>query len=73
MWSVKHTLEYEDWFTRQDEENKMVINARVILLSEFGPNLGRPYVDTIKGSKIMEEEDEWCNKNDGIKDVSWVC
>ena len=51
MWPVKYTLEYEDWFTKQDEENKMIINAKVILLSEFGPNLGRPYVDTIKGSK----------------------
>ena len=51
MWPIKHTVEYEDWFTQQDEENKIVINAKVILLSEFGPNLGRPYVDTIKGSK----------------------
>ena len=51
MWPVKYTLEYEDWFTEQDEESKVVINSKVILLSEFGPNLGRPYVDTIKGSK----------------------
>jgi len=51
MWPIKHTIEYEDWFIEQDEENKIVINAKVILLSEFGPNLGRPYVDTIKGSK----------------------
>jgi hypothetical protein len=29
----------------------MAINAKVILLSEFGPQLGRPYVDTIHGSK----------------------
>ena len=31
----------------------MVINAKVMVLSEFGPNLGRPYVDTIKGSKYV--------------------
>ena len=30
----------------------MAINAKVLVLSEFGPNLGRPYVDTIKGSKF---------------------
>ena len=29
----------------------MAINAKIILLSEFGPHLGRPYVDTIHGSK----------------------
>ena len=51
MWTINYTTEYEDWFTSQDEENQMVINAKVMVLSEFGPNLGRPYVDTIKGSK----------------------
>jgi hypothetical protein len=51
MWSIEYTQEYEDWFSFQEEENKIAINAKVILLSEFGPQLGRPYVDTIHGSK----------------------
>jgi hypothetical protein len=51
MWPIEYTQEYEDWFSIQDEENKMAINAKVILLEEFGPHLGRPHVDTIKGSK----------------------
>jgi hypothetical protein len=51
MWSIEYTKEYETWFTNQEEENKMAINTKVILLQEFGPNLGRPYVDTIHGSK----------------------
>jgi len=51
MWSIGYTQEYEDWFSSQEEENKIAINAKVILLSEFGPHLGRPYVDTISGSK----------------------
>lgn len=51
MWNPKYTQEYEDWFSVQDEETKIVINAKVIVLSEFGPQLGRPYVDTIKGTK----------------------
>jgi hypothetical protein len=42
MWPVKYTNEYENWFALQEEENKMVINAKVILLSTFGPQLGRP-------------------------------
>ena len=46
-----YTQEYEDWFSTQSEENKVVINSKVIVLSEFGSKLGRPYVDTIKGSK----------------------
>ena len=51
MWHIGYTQEYEDWFSVQKEDDKMAINAKVILLSEFGPHLGRPYVDTIRGSK----------------------
>jgi len=51
MWPIDYTPEYEEWFSLQEEENKMAINAKVILISEFGPSLGRPYVDTIHGSK----------------------
>ena len=51
MWSIGYTKEYEDWFSAQEEENKIAINAKVILLSEFGPHLGRPYVDAIHCSK----------------------
>ena len=51
MESPGFTNEYENWFTSQDEEAKIIINAKVLVLQEFGPNLGRPYVDTIKGSK----------------------
>jgi len=32
-------------------KRQKLINAKVIVLNEFGPTLGRPYVDTIKGSK----------------------
>ena len=51
MESPNFTNEYENWFTSQDEEAKIIINAKVLVLQEFGSNLGRPYVDTIKGSK----------------------
>jgi hypothetical protein len=51
MWPIEYTKEYEDWFSLQEEDNKVAINTKVILLSEFGPQLGRPYVDTIQGSK----------------------
>ena len=51
MWPIKYTTEYEDWFTSQDKNHKVVINAKILVLKEFGPHLGRPYVDTIQGSK----------------------
>jgi len=37
MWEIEYTKEYENWFSSQDEENKIVINAKVIILSEFVP------------------------------------
>ena len=51
MWEIEYTKEYENWFSSQDEDDKIIINAKVLILSEFGPNLGRPYVDTIRSSK----------------------
>jgi len=51
---LRYTQEYEDWFSVQDEENQIIINAKILVLAEFGPNLGRPYVDTIKGSKYKK-------------------
>ena len=51
MWPLEYTNEFEEWFVAQKEDHKMAINAKAILLAEFGPNLGRPYVDTLQGSK----------------------
>jgi len=51
MESPRYTKEFEDWFSSQNEDAKILINAKIIVLKEFGTNLGRPYVDTIKGSK----------------------
>jgi len=50
----RYTQEYEAWFSAQDEESKILINAKVLVLAEFGSHLGRPYVDTIKGSKYKK-------------------
>ena len=35
-----YTKEYENWFSLQNEDDKIIINARVLILSEFGPDLG---------------------------------
>jgi len=51
---LRYTQEYENWFTSQNEEDQILINAKVLVLAEFGPQLGRPYVDTIKGSKYRK-------------------
>jgi hypothetical protein len=51
-WAVSSSLEFDEWFSSLDEQGKEAVLSRVYLLQEFGPDLGRPYVDTLKGSKV---------------------
>ena len=49
--ALESTREYLDWFKEQSAPVQEAIRAYVKLLLERGPSLGRPYVDTLKGSK----------------------
>ncbi|MDA8409596.1 MAG: type II toxin-antitoxin system RelE/ParE family toxin [Treponema sp.] len=48
--TLESTREYMDWFVAQDEPVQEATRAYVKLLIARGPELGRPYVDTLKGS-----------------------
>ena len=50
MWVVSSSEEYDKWFFSLDEQSKEAVLTRVYLLQEFGPALGRPYADTLKGT-----------------------
>lgn len=39
------------WWKTLDENEQVSIAASVLVLEEEGPNLGRPHVDTIEGSR----------------------
>ena len=52
MWPVDATEEYLQWFAAEPAEVQEAILAKVLLLQEFGPQLGRPHADTLKGSRI---------------------
>ena len=52
MWAVNATDEYLEWFGKQTAESKEALLVKVLLLEEFGPQLGRPHADTLKGSRI---------------------
>jgi hypothetical protein len=52
VWTVSATDEYLTWFRAQSGESKEALLAKVILLEEYGPQLGRPHADTLKGSTI---------------------
>src|SRR3569833_2625348 len=50
-WTVEIGNEFEPEFDRLAEEVQDEILALSRLLEQFGPQLGRPRVDTLKGSK----------------------
>ena len=51
MWNVDSSDEYDAWFLTLDEESKEAVLQRVLLLRQYGPQLPRPYSDTLHGSK----------------------
>jgi hypothetical protein len=50
-WAVEMADEFETEFQALHEEVRTEILALAIVLQEFGPQLGRPRVDTLKGSR----------------------
>lgn len=51
MWDVEFTDEFGRWWGLLDEAEQESIATSVELLRQLGPNLGRPHVDAIKGSR----------------------
>ncbi|HEX3216690.1 MAG TPA: type II toxin-antitoxin system RelE/ParE family toxin [Aestuariivirgaceae bacterium] len=51
LWTVEFDDVFAEEFSELDEDVKVELAAMIILLGRFGPQLGRPHVDTLKGSK----------------------
>jgi hypothetical protein len=54
VWNVEGTDEFADWFGRLDTSNKEKVEAAIEELEEKGPGLGRPWVDSLKGTELKE-------------------
>jgi hypothetical protein len=50
-WEVLYTDEFGKWFEALAEKQQDAIIARVDLLEQHGPALGRPVVDTVAHSR----------------------
>jgi hypothetical protein len=50
-WEVEGTDQFIEWFDTLDTEERRAIFAAMEVLEAEGPNLGRPLVDTVKGSR----------------------
>lgn len=51
MWEIERTNQLAEWINSLDDDAREAILKNLIILKEIGPNLGRPYVDTIKQSR----------------------
>jgi hypothetical protein len=51
-WEVEGTEEFRVWFSGLTSAERISVAAKIDLLEEKGPSLGRPHVDTLKGSKF---------------------
>ena len=56
-WNIIFDPDFRIWLYQQERELQNEIFAVLTVLAEFGPNLGRPRVDTLEGSsfKNMKE------------------
>jgi hypothetical protein len=50
-WDVEVSDEFARWYGSLDEDESQSIDTAVDMLVEYGPRLGRPYADTLKGSR----------------------
>ena len=64
LWDIVTSECYDAWFQEQAEDDKALIRSKVYLLGEYGPNLGRPHADTLKGSKKLSNLKELRAKTD---------
>ncbi len=51
-WNTIESSTYTEWFDELTDEAQDAITGRIQLLKQEGPNLGRPVVETIKGSEL---------------------
>ncbi len=51
MWDVEYTDEFEVWWESLSPEAQEALAHDVEVLAAVGPGLGRPIVDSIKGSR----------------------
>lgn len=53
-WTVLLTPEFEAWLGALPREDRVAIAQDIAVLETVGPQLGRPYVDHIKGSRHQQ-------------------
>ncbi len=71
-WTVEMADEFKPEFVALDQDVRREILALARVLQEFGPQLGRPRVDTLKGSRYANMKELRFSAADGEWRVAFV-
>ena len=71
-WTVRFAPEFEEEFRELPESVRLEMLAQAGLLKQFGPQLGRPRVDTLKGSKHANMKELRFDADDGVWRVAFA-
>ena len=71
-WTVTFFEAFEAEFDDYPEIVQDSILARADLLERVGPQLGRPYADTLGGSKHANMKELRCNVEDGVWRIAFA-
>ncbi len=52
-WNVEYTDEFEDWWNDLTIDEQDSVESCIPFLNRHGPSLGRPLVDTVRGSRHL--------------------
>jgi hypothetical protein len=72
LWEVEFDEDFADEFAARDDAFKIELAAKVVLLRQFGPQLGRPHVDTLKASRHVNMKELRFWTSDGVWRVAFA-
>jgi hypothetical protein len=53
-WMIVTVERFDDWFLGLDASEQQDVLAAILVLEQFGPALGRPRVDSLKGTEKVK-------------------
>lgn len=71
-WKLEIHPDFEQDLQKYDEAVQDNIFAKAIFIREFGPQLGRPHVDTLKASKHANMKELRLDVNEGVWRVAFA-
>lgn len=72
MWEIVTSERFDAWFLEQTEDDQALIRSKAYLLSEYGPHLGRPHADTLKGSSLANLKELRAKTDEHVFRVAYI-